>query len=379
MAIQLGSTNFGSLYLGSTKIGEAYLGSVKVFGSSGPNYNPLNLPPYTMRIKLTAGKTPTFYRGSAVQVSSNPNIWDYTYENNNWGAAMAGQPELLEILGANLTGVTDMGPIIYGNPKLTSIALFDTRAATSIMMYDNPSLTTVPLFDLPNVTSVKQMFSRCTSLTEIPQLVLPSTADVSYMFYGCTNMSQGILSYYNYLSSQGREKAKYELCFSGCGSNTQSGQSDLAQIPVAWGGTSRVWENSYMFLIEADASNSIYVAQTEAYSVDPTVGGSVTITSGQYSTNGSSWTNLTSAECANINSTDTFHKTCKYMKLYFTFNSDIDHATYYTGRTYPTPSATGTSYLYAIPKGGSAYEAIGSRTWTQDNYAQVWINANYPY
>mgnify|MGYP003488503029 CR=1 FL=1 len=57
MSISLGSTNFGSLYLGSTQVAEAYLGSVKVYGPAQP---PLELPPYTMRLRYDQGVTPTY-------------------------------------------------------------------------------------------------------------------------------------------------------------------------------------------------------------------------------------------------------------------------------------------------------------------------------
>ena len=78
MSLKIGSTNIGSLYLGSTKIGQAYLGSVKVYESA------VQLPAYTLRYKFyTSGFDPTTItggKGTWTQVSSSPNVWDWTYQ-----------------------------------------------------------------------------------------------------------------------------------------------------------------------------------------------------------------------------------------------------------------------------------------------------------
>ena len=47
-------------------------------------YNPLNLPPYTMRLRYIDGFTPTAFTGTITQVSSTPNIWDFTFAEPNW-------------------------------------------------------------------------------------------------------------------------------------------------------------------------------------------------------------------------------------------------------------------------------------------------------
>ena len=75
-------------------------------------YNPLNLPPYTIRLKYEEGTTPTFSKGTAVQVSQTPNIWDLTYNNTDWTqllyqhASVHSKASLIEVLGANTTNVT---------------------------------------------------------------------------------------------------------------------------------------------------------------------------------------------------------------------------------------------------------------------------------
>ena len=42
------------------------------------------LPPYTIRLKFTEGVTPTFSKGTGVQVSSSPNVWDLYHQANRW-------------------------------------------------------------------------------------------------------------------------------------------------------------------------------------------------------------------------------------------------------------------------------------------------------
>lgn len=71
-------------------------------------YNPLDLPPYTIRLLYKDGVTPTFSKGTPTQVSASPNIWDLTYENSDWERLLEGHADLLEVLGANTTGVRDM-------------------------------------------------------------------------------------------------------------------------------------------------------------------------------------------------------------------------------------------------------------------------------
>lgn len=172
MAIKLGSTNFGSIYLGSTKIGQAYLGSVKVFGSNQPDpLNPLNLPAYTIRLRFTSGTTPTFSKGTATQVSSSPNVWDLTYQNPDWTSLVSWQSNLVEVLGANSTGVTDMNNLFHECRNLTDVVLFDTSSALNVSyMFCNTAVSTVPIYDTSNATSMIQMLSNCPNLTTPPTL-----------------------------------------------------------------------------------------------------------------------------------------------------------------------------------------------------------------
>ena len=252
-------------------------------------YNPLGLPPYTIRLQFTSGVTPTFARGSATQVSSSPNVWDLTYSDYDWSIILGEQYNLEQVLGANTTGVTNMANMFYDDTSLTSVALFDTSAVTghgaysmfcrcsaltSVPLFDLSSvtsmaemfegctsLTTVPLFDTSSVTNMNQAFSRCTSLTTVPLfdtssvtnfssmfngcsaltavplLNTSSAGNVSNMFYYCHNVQSGALALYQQMSTQSTPPVSHANCFVYCGDRTTTGAAELAQIPTSWGGT----------------------------------------------------------------------------------------------------------------------------------------------
>lgn len=260
MSLYLGSTKVGALYLGSTKIGTAYLGSTKVY-SSGDPYNPLNLPPYTLRIKMQSGKTPSFSYGSAVQVSSNPNVWDWTYNNAVWSGRFisTNKEYLLEVLGGNTTGVTAMTQLFMSCSGLATVAAFNTSSVTSTAaMFYSTAITTAPLYDLSSVTNTSSMFSGCSSLTSVPLYNTGSVTNMARMFEGCshlqtiplfdtssatdmTNMflsciyvTSGALALYQQASSQTTPPTSHTHCFYNCGSSTTTGSQELAQIPSDW-------------------------------------------------------------------------------------------------------------------------------------------------
>ena len=212
MPLYLGSSKAGALYHGSTKIGQAYLGNVKIYQSGDP-YNPLGLPAYTIRLRYEDDVTPTFSKGTGVQVSVSPNIWDLTYENTNWRQLLHNHSQLLEILGANSTGVTSMSNMLAGT-----------------------KLSTIPLFDTSAVTSFNEMCSNLKTLTRVPLFNVSSAVSVTRMFVMCVNVESGALDLYNRLSNQATVSAHTE-CFDLCGRDTVTGAAELAQIPQSWGGT----------------------------------------------------------------------------------------------------------------------------------------------
>ena len=183
MSISLGSTNFGSLYLGSTKIGEAYLGSVKVYGSQ-----PV-LPAHTIRCKFRTGFTPSM-GDTQTLVDADENIWDIYKSSTDWNSLFANR-DLVSVIAANTTGVTNMYYMFHTCRELTAVPLFDTSSVT----------------------------------------------DMDLMFFGCTNVQSGALALYQQASSQTNPPIYHDYTFTNCGRDTVTGAAELAQIPTAWGGT----------------------------------------------------------------------------------------------------------------------------------------------
>ena len=223
-------------------------------------YNPLNLPPFTIRLKYRDNVTPTFSKGTGVQVSSSPNIWDLTYESQDWSYLLDGQVDLIEVIDANTSGVTDMQGMFNNCSILSAVALFDTsdvtnmdsmfyscRNLTSIPLFDTSkvtdmgemlhycrSLTTVPLFNTSKVTNMDRMCMSCESLTSIPLLNTSSCTNMSQAFYACYNVQSGALALYQQASTQATPPSIYSGAFENCGSNTTTGAAELAQIPSDW-------------------------------------------------------------------------------------------------------------------------------------------------
>ena len=293
MSISLGSTTIGSVYLGSTKIGSAYFGSVKVYPSAPVDpYNPLNLPSYTIRMKFTDGFTPTTSYGTLTQVSASPNVWDFTYSDANWSSMIytkissSACTNLIEILGANSTGVTNMSGLFNTCSSLTSVALFDMSSVTAIVdtFHGCSALTSIPQFNTSSVTNFSQAFYGCSALTSCPELDTSASTNMSATWYNCSslttlpaldfssatnmlsmcegcsslraipsftvsnalttttsafrdcaNVESGSYSMYLSLSAL-NSVLSYSNTFTNCGYNTVTGAAELDQIPRSWGG-----------------------------------------------------------------------------------------------------------------------------------------------
>lgn len=243
----------------------------------------VSLPPYTMRLKFKNGVTPTMPVGTFTQVSSSPNVWDYTYNNNDWSGWFSYDDNLLEVLGGNTSGITNMSSIFNNCTSLVSVALFDTSSVTdmSYMFYGCP-ITTIPQFITSNVTNMDNMFYNCGSLVSIPLLNTTNCQSMSYMFNYCTSMTSvplldtskvtnthgmfrhcialqsiplfdtthlddadamfidcynvesGALALYNQMSSQANPPSTHLMTFSNCGRDNTTGAAELAQIPNDW-------------------------------------------------------------------------------------------------------------------------------------------------
>jgi surface protein len=194
-----------------------------------------SLSPYTIRLRYNDGIVPSFYKGTGVQVSQEPNIWDLTYVNSDWSSLLNSHTNLLEVLGANTTGITNMQGTFVNCASLISVPLFDTSNVTDMyfMFSGCESLQTVPLFNTSNVTNMGYMFNGCTSLTLIPLFDTVKVTYVELMFIGCIMVQSGALALYQQLSSIKPSPPHYGT-FRECGSYTATGSVELAQIPSDW-------------------------------------------------------------------------------------------------------------------------------------------------
>ena len=248
MGIKLGNTTIGSLYLGSTKIVQAYLGSTKIYQATTPVVS----YPYLL-MEFESGYTPTTnllypaYRSYCTwsQVSSSPNVWKleiYDWKDPSPGGIMGyGIPVLF---CSNIDGSTSY--LANVSCKLVGGDL------------------SIPINGV-YCQSMDRAFSNATGLTEIVDPVLCTTVtNLNGMFAGCVNCAAGQYDQYVYFSTYATGVSNHSGTFSNCGSDTQTGVAELAQIPVGWGGTlvpastqiisSRAqWKNKYdCWLIDTD-------------------------------------------------------------------------------------------------------------------------------
>ena len=246
-------------------------------------YNPLNLPPYTIRVRFEHGYTPRM-GDSQTCVDPSNNIWDIT-KQGSWATLFYQVVPVKEVYGANSRGVTKMSSTFWGCDEITYLPLFDTSSVTSMsrMMLGCYHLKNVPSFDTSNVTDMQYMFSTCTSLVEPPMMNTSKVTDMSYMFDRCTQLKRvplydtssvtnfrqmfdeahslewipqfdlsscislartfrrcwyvkgGILDMYNRAVAAGIQY--HSETFRDCGIDTVTGSAELAQIPTSWGGT----------------------------------------------------------------------------------------------------------------------------------------------
>ena len=265
-----------------------YHNGIKIWPENADPYNPLNLPPNTVRVRTNDGKAPvkdsrTSYE-TATLVSGTTDVYDVYKSGTDFNNLFYWSTNVIEVLGANTTGITTMTNMFVGCSSLASVSLFDTSSVTDMrfmlkgchsltsvplfdtsnvtsmmyMFYDCSSLTTVPLFNTSSVTDMDQLFYGCSSLTSVPlfdtssvtsmtdmfnacssltSVPLFNTSNVTSMFrtfYGCINVETGALALYQQASTQTNPPYTYSMAFRNCGSNTTTGAAELAQIPEDW-------------------------------------------------------------------------------------------------------------------------------------------------
>ena len=200
-------------------------------------YNPLNLPPFTIRGKFRSGYTPSM-GDSQTLVDSVENIWDITKNSTDWSGLFA-EVDIRSVLGANSTGVTNMSNMFYHLPNDCQLVLFDTTSVTnfSSMFTECYRLTSIPLYDTSAGEIMTNMISYCLQLTIIPLFNTTSCIDAGDMCMNCQNIETGALALYQQMSTQATPPISHGNTFWNCGINTVTGAAELAQIPTSWGGT----------------------------------------------------------------------------------------------------------------------------------------------
>lgn len=247
-------------------------------------YNPLGLPANTVRVRTNDGNAPsggTF--DTATLVSGTSDVYDVYKSGDSFYALFRQARNLIEVLGANTSEITDMRAMFQSCLYLQSVVLFDTRNVTNMYYMFNycSRLTSVPLYDTSNVLDMQYMFSRCATLDTIPafdtrnvtnmdsmfsnshitSVPLLNTSKVSNMrnmfstcfylrniplfdtssatnmhrtFSYCRRVESGALALYQQASSQANPPSDHDGTFYNCGTYTETGTAELEQIPSDW-------------------------------------------------------------------------------------------------------------------------------------------------
>lgn len=165
----------------------AYGNTVLKVGADWLNYLP-PVRPYTMRLRYKMGTTPTFHHGVGTLVDPARNVWDLHYENSEWHLMLYGQnkEDLLEIVDANIVGVTSLLMSFYGCTNLEKVALIDTHTVTDFgyLFADCTSLKEIPLLDLSSATTVNEMFAG-SGLTHVPLFDTRNVTRFDGFLVGC--------------------------------------------------------------------------------------------------------------------------------------------------------------------------------------------------
>ena len=241
-----------------------YHNGIKIWPEDTDPYNPLNLPPNTVRVRTNDGLVPekrssTSYE-TATLVEGTSDVYDVYMIGTDFYNLFYGSINVVEVLGANTTDVTVMENMLAGCSSLMSVSLFDTSSVTNManMFAGCSSLTSVPLFDTSRVTDMGHMLAGCSSLTSVPlfdtsrvgymtnmfedcssltSVPLFNTSNVRIMnntFKNCTKVQSGALALYQQVSTQANQPLTHDQAFRNCGSDTTTGAAELAQIPEDW-------------------------------------------------------------------------------------------------------------------------------------------------
>lgn len=147
------------------------------------------------------------------QVSTSPNVWKLEITKWAYTALGVGLPFLFSTNASPPVGTIKNSCKLIGSGNM-DVSLDGAYCQT---------------FD--------RMFAGCEGLESIDPIRCTRVENVGGMFSGCTNVEGGALDQYEWFSNYGVNINNHSGTFTDCGSNTTTGASELAQIPVGWGGT----------------------------------------------------------------------------------------------------------------------------------------------
>ena len=246
-----------------------------VFEAIPDPYNPLNLPPYTIRVRTRDGNPPNRstddYSGNttsyetATRVPGTSNVFDIYKAGPDWSYILYSSNNIIEFLGANSRGVTNMSHAFsndYGWPTdqlVTYMPIFDTSAVTdmnstfyhllvsSFPNYDTHNVTNMygtfymctqlvhaPNIDTSKVTNMDRILSGCSQMKEVPNYDVSSVEHANWAFQDCNRVESGALAMYNKLKNKLTDELDHWGTFKNCGNLTTTGKAELNQIPSDW-------------------------------------------------------------------------------------------------------------------------------------------------
>lgn len=218
-----------------------FKGNNLAYGPVDP-YNPLNLPSGTIRYMFgdpSYDPNNSNVGGLWVQVSSSPNVWDWSITPANpslvgrFSGAFNGIGAV-EILGANLNGLQPDLYRTWAYSGITGVAIIDTREMAHFSEAFTGCTNLQFVADgIPVSGDCFEMFAECTSLRRVPLLEQAGATIVIQMFMNCYNVEGGILDFYDRFRSIA-DQGSHWACFRDCGINTTTGAAELTQLPWDW-------------------------------------------------------------------------------------------------------------------------------------------------
>lgn len=164
----------------------------------------------------------SYYSGIWTQVSASPNRWKLEIER------------FVEVYDGETS--LGMGLARLFSPQTGGAILTPNNLGCTCKIVDSGNLDIVDA-NGNTCQSMDRMFLSCTGITEFSTLQCSNVQNLNSTFNGCTEVTDGAYDQYVWFNTYATSVNNHSGTFTDCGSNTQTGVAELAQIPVGWGGT----------------------------------------------------------------------------------------------------------------------------------------------